>query len=568
MCIVVGVAWLLLLPLNDYSRQTYVSENAILPGQVHTYFGGSEHNVFRAFRQEMYDYRDGTEEERNAGIGRIMRESGLKVAEQPYTYHAAGEEVTGTNVYGILQGPRADATEAMVIMAGWKNFEGLVNYSGVALVLTLARYFSRWSIWSKDIIVIVSPESTYGPIAWVDAYHSTAPIETATRNISALPLKAGALQAAVAIDYPVGPWGHRFDKIDIQYDGLNGALPNLDLLNTVVSVASGQMNIGCSLHGISSHKDTYEDRLRTIAAGLATQSLGHATGPHSAFMPYHIDAITLRTMGDGWHDEMSLGRVTESVTRSINNLLEHLHQSFFFYILLNSNRFVSIGNYLPAAMLIAGSFTISALALWVQSGRAPLPEATPAQPSEEKRSKLPKMELVHEGGDVALVPKPAMRPVERQLFLPALTLLGIHLASFIPLYLLTHLSKNVSGPLTLRFSNYASANITTTVSPTRPPHPHSPNATHATPPRPPPQNPPPRLAPTPPSPAITLPPPPRRGALHPRHAKFQPGLRGRPPNRPAGLCAPHALPHLGRARCSGSAGAVAHERHVCAGLVV
>jgi glycosylphosphatidylinositol transamidase len=203
------------------------------------------------------------------------------------------------------------------------------------------------------------------------------------------------------------------------------------------------MHIGCSLHGITNHKDSYEDRLRTLAAGLATQSLGHATGPHSAFMPYHIDAITLKTMGDGWHDEMSLGRVTESLVRSINNLLEHLHQSFFFYILLNANRFVSIGNYLPGAMLIAGSFTVSALALWVQSGRAALPKTSPAQPSEEKSSKLPEMELVREGRDVALVPKISLEPVERQLFLPALTLLGVHLASCIPLYLLTNLSKNV-----------------------------------------------------------------------------------------------------------------------------
>lgn len=52
-CVVVGFAWLLLLPLNHYSRQTYVSENALLPGQVHTYFGGSEHNVFRAYRHEV-----------------------------------------------------------------------------------------------------------------------------------------------------------------------------------------------------------------------------------------------------------------------------------------------------------------------------------------------------------------------------------------------------------------------------------------------------------------------------------------------------------------------------------
>jgi len=419
-----------------------VSENAILPGQVHTYFGGSEHNVFRAYRQEVYNLAERSEDERRAGLLQIMRENGLKVAEQNYRYHAAGEEIMGTNVYGILQGPRADATEAMVLMAAWRNFDGVVNYSGVALALSLARYFSRWSIWSKDIILLIPADSTYGSIAWVDGYHSTSMPVTSSQNVSALPIKSGALQGAIALDYPAGPWGHRFDKLDILYDGLNGALPNLDLLNTAVSIASGQMGIGCTLHGLGDHKDSYTDRLRTLASGLATQSLGHATGPHSAFMPYHVDAITLKTIGNGWHDEMSLGRVTESVFRSINNLLEHLHQSFFFYILLNANRFVSIGNYLPAAMLVAGSFTISALALWVQSGRAPAKIGKPGA-TGEKGTKAAEMELVKEGGDLALVPKPAMKVAERELFLPALTLLGVHLASFVPLYLLTHLPRSV-----------------------------------------------------------------------------------------------------------------------------
>lgn len=53
LCIVVGVVWLLLLPLNDYSRKTYISENALLPGQVHAYFSGSEQNVFRGYKQEL-----------------------------------------------------------------------------------------------------------------------------------------------------------------------------------------------------------------------------------------------------------------------------------------------------------------------------------------------------------------------------------------------------------------------------------------------------------------------------------------------------------------------------------
>ncbi|TKA72872.1 hypothetical protein B0A55_06644 [Friedmanniomyces simplex] len=440
LCILIGIAWLSILPLNEYSRQTYVSENAILPGQVHTYFGGSEHNVFRAYRQEVYQISQWSEEDRLAALGNVMQEIGLRVAAQPYRFTVAGEEVNGTNVYGLLQGPRADATEAMVLMAAWRNFEGKINYSGVALALTLARYFKRWSIWSKDIILLIPMDSTYGPEAWVSAYHSTTSEVTTTRNISSLPIKAGALQAAVALDYPVGPWGHRFDKLDILYDGINGALPNLDLLNTAVAVASGQMGIGCSIHGMLSHSDSYRDRLTTLAKGVVTQSAGQATGPHSAFVPYHVDAITLKTVGDGWHDEMSLGRTTESLFRSINNLLEHLHQSFFFYILLNANRFASIGNYLPAAMLLAGSFTVTALALWVQSGQVPVePTAKIAGTGSEEQE--PKLEVVKVGEDIALVPAATTKAAEREMLLPTAVVLAVHLAGFVPLYCLNSLHR-------------------------------------------------------------------------------------------------------------------------------
>lgn len=374
-----------------------------------------------------------------------MAESGLKTAKQSYNWKVAGEEISGTNVYGLLAGPRADATEAIVLIAAWRNFDGEINYSGIALVLTLARYFKRWSIWSKDILVLIPEDSVYGPEAWVAAYHSTIP----SGNISSLPIKGGALQGAVALDYPAGPWGQRFDKLDVLYDGINGALPNLDLLNTAVSVASGQMGIGCTLHDMSNHDDGYKDRLITLGKGLITQSVGHATGPHSAFMPYHVDAITLRTIGDGWHDEMGLGRTAESLFRSINNLLEHLHQSFFFYILLNTNRFVSIGNYLPAAMIMAGSFTITALALWVQSGKAApgdekKTDGNTSARAPSKKSKLPEMEAVKVGDDVALVPRADLETVERKMLRPAVLVLAVHFAGFVPLYLLTHTSRAVS----------------------------------------------------------------------------------------------------------------------------
>jgi len=57
-------------------------------------------------------------------------------------------------VYAVLQGPRADATEAMVLIGAWRNMDNAINYSGLALVLTLARYFKReitMSILAEDI---------------------------------------------------------------------------------------------------------------------------------------------------------------------------------------------------------------------------------------------------------------------------------------------------------------------------------------------------------------------------------------------------------------------------------
>jgi hypothetical protein len=237
--------------------------------------------------------------------------------------------------------------------------------------------------------------------------------------------------------------------LDVLYDGINGALPNLDLLNTAVNIAHGQMGIDCTLHGMEDHADKYKDRLECIGRGIVSQAAGHATGPHSAFMPYHVDAITLRTIGDGWHDEISLGRVTESVFRSINNLLEHLHQSFFFYILMSKLRFVSIGSYLPAAMIIAGSFTINALALWVLSGRGPVEAPGKTTPSTSEKLKEKVAVSVGGGKDavVVVVPKAELESVERKLALPAIVVLAVHLLSFVPLYLLTSLHQKVGRHL-------------------------------------------------------------------------------------------------------------------------
>jgi glycosylphosphatidylinositol transamidase len=280
----------------------------------------------------------------------------------------------------------------------------------------------------------VTPDSKAGPQAWVDAYHDTHQ----SPAIDSLPLKSGALQGAIVIDYP---FDHRFESIHIVYDGINGQLPNLDLLNTVVSIASGQMGIGVSLQKMWKHSDSYKDRLQTMLRGMLNQGIGHASGPHSSFIPYHVDAITLQPFGDGWQDEMAMGRVIESTFRSLNNLLEHLHQSFFFYLLMQANRFVSIGTYLPSAMLVAVNFTIMAIFLWVKSG-TPLPSKEKV--ASTKTGEKQPLVVVKEAGAKALVPEDALAVRERELFLPLAIVAGSQFLGVVPLYIFNHTSQSVS----------------------------------------------------------------------------------------------------------------------------
>lgn len=240
--------------------------------------------------------------------------------------------------------------------------------------------------------------------------------------ISPLPLKSGALQGAIALDYPLD---RDFEGLHIIYDGTNGQLPNLDLINSLVNIAGGQMGIDTAIQDLPKHSNNYQDRLKTIFRGMLRQSLGAPTGPHGSFMAYHVDAVTLQPYGEGRHDGMAMGRVVEGAFRSLNNLLEHLHQSFFFYLLMHRGRFVSIGTYLPSAMLLAANFSIMAIFLWVKSGQPPTEQA-----GSKSQSATPK--------------KLAAVAVERDLSLPVAVVVAVQSLSVVPLFLFNNLPANVS----------------------------------------------------------------------------------------------------------------------------
>jgi len=57
-------------------------------------------------------------------------------------------------------------------------------------------------------------------------------------------------------------------------------------------------------------------------------------------------------------------RLVEGVIRSVNNLLEKFHQSFFLYLLTSANKFVSVGVYMIAFALLVAPLPLVAASLY------------------------------------------------------------------------------------------------------------------------------------------------------------------------------------------------------------
>ena len=80
---------------------------------------------------------------------------------------------------------------------------------------------------------------------------------------------------------------------------------------------------------------------------------------------YNIDAITIRIRsqpipGSASKEAsmLSVARTIEGTVRSLSNLIEHFHQSFYYYLLSSTFRYISIGQYMISFGMILGSVSI------------------------------------------------------------------------------------------------------------------------------------------------------------------------------------------------------------------
>jgi glycosylphosphatidylinositol transamidase len=109
---------------------------------------------------------------------------------------------------------------------------------------------------------------------------------------------------------------------------------------------------------------------------------------------------------------------------------------------MQADRFVSIGTYLPSAMLVAVNFTIMAIFLWVKSG-SPIEKSSKVGSTIEGGEKQA-LAVVQDGSAKALVPAENLAVRERELFLPLAVVAGSQFLGVLPLYIFNHTSRAVS----------------------------------------------------------------------------------------------------------------------------
>ncbi|XP_032297724.1 glycosylphosphatidylinositol anchor attachment 1 protein isoform X3 [Coturnix japonica] len=124
--------------------------------------------------------------------------------------------------------------------------------------------------------------------------------------------RAGAIQAAVSLELS----SDVVTSVDVAMEGLNGQLPNMDLLN-LFHACCQKAGLLCTIQGKLPRSDAGSG-LQSLLLQLLHGAAGGANGDHALFLRYRIEAVTVRGINSfrqHKHDMRAVGRLLEGVFR-------------------------------------------------------------------------------------------------------------------------------------------------------------------------------------------------------------------------------------------------------------
>lgn len=144
---VAGLVYFWMLGHNYISNGTYFSENALLPGLVHSEINRDTVQYVQRLAAELEHERSGAHrtDTPHVWLQAKMRQLGLETYTQNFTLRyplGGGRVFTGRNVYGILRAPRIGSTESFVLSVPYRPPDSLhpSTVAGVPMLLAFASH--------------------------------------------------------------------------------------------------------------------------------------------------------------------------------------------------------------------------------------------------------------------------------------------------------------------------------------------------------------------------------------------------------------------------------------------
>uniref|UniRef100_A0A0M3HQI1 Glycosylphosphatidylinositol anchor attachment 1 protein n=2 Tax=Ascaris TaxID=6251 RepID=A0A0M3HQI1_ASCLU len=340
------VLFLSLLMLPEYNERTRISENALLPALVQEHFAYPER--IAAFMKALPHEPDKVDY-----IKRQLDAYGIAAHVQTFDVLLPGYNFSARNVYGIVRSGRSPSVESILIAVSLDD-----DSSGaIATALAIATHCREQLYWARDLIFVFVEKSVVGMRSFLDAYHARQ-----HRFIRADRLKSHS--GAIVGAFVPKTSGSSFSTMNIELNMLNGQLPNLDLVNLMVRLAD-KFALVPTLYE-SSEYSTWSGIAEIAAKGAIVQAFINDEGLHSVFSLYAIQGVSIHVKSD--REEgisfLEFARVCEGALRSLNNILEKFHQSYFLYILPHPKRFISVAYYMPSIGILLLPLVVLALREW------------------------------------------------------------------------------------------------------------------------------------------------------------------------------------------------------------
>ncbi|VDN50214.1 unnamed protein product [Dracunculus medinensis] len=340
--------------LMKFSEKTRISENALLPALVNENFQYSHHiNAFVKHFHNNYNNR-----ENRKYIENNLEMNGIKVQQQSFSLSLPFFNYSGINIIGTIRANRSPSVESILLAVPLEEN----SIEAMSTALALAIYCREQIYWARDVIFVFVDGNIYGMAAYLSAHHGTT---LPFMKFDRIKYHSGSIVGAFVINAT----GSVFDTMDIKYNMINGQLPNLDLINLMVRLAD-KFSLTSTVFN-HEYESEWLDAMKTLKNAVVTQAFINNEGIHSIFGLFGIQAVTihLKNIVSAHANLHDLACICEGALRSLNNIIEKFHQSYFLYILPNCRHFISVAYYMPAIGLLLLPLIVRCLKEWFSIGQ-------------------------------------------------------------------------------------------------------------------------------------------------------------------------------------------------------